>query len=84
MQCKSRGSRNPKVHAAVENRASGSMYVHVCQGMDSAGRCWEQNSRNPPVAQWFHLEAYYVKSIDSTGRVILCRSLDSPMSRCGR
>jgi hypothetical protein len=65
------GSRNAKVHITVENRANGSMYVRVCQGRDSGGRCCEQNSRNLPVAQWFHLEAYYVKSIDSTGRVIL-------------
>jgi hypothetical protein len=71
MQWKSHGSGNAKVHITVENRANGSMYVRVCQGMDSGGRCWEQNSRNLPVAQWFHLEVYYVKSIDRTGRVIL-------------
>jgi hypothetical protein len=71
VQWKSHGSHNPKVHVAVENRANGGMYVRVCQGMNGGGRCWEQNSTNLLVAQWFHLEVYYGKSIDSTGRVIL-------------
>jgi hypothetical protein len=71
MQWKSLDSRNAKVHITVGNRANGSMYVRVCQGVDSGGRCWGQNSRNLPVAQWFHLEVYYVKSIEGTGRVIL-------------
>jgi Polysaccharide lyase len=71
MEWKSRGSTNAKVFVGVENRADGSMFAHVCQGEDSGGRCWNQKRRNLPVAQWFHLEVYYVKSTNSTGRVVL-------------
>jgi hypothetical protein len=57
----SHGSSDAKVFVGVNDRADGSMYVRVCQGMDSGVHCWKQNSRNLAVAQWFQLEVYYVK-----------------------
>ena len=69
MQWKSEGSFNAKFGLAVANRPDGRMYVFVERGEDSGGGAWGQNVKDLPVGQWFHLEAYYAKATDGTGRV---------------
>ena len=69
MEWKSLGSFNAKFGLAVGNRPDGQMYVYLERGQDSVGGTWEQSVKNLPVGQWFHLEAYYLKAMDGTGRV---------------
>jgi hypothetical protein len=69
MEWKSAGSTNAKFALAVGNRPSGQMYVGLERGVDSGGGFWSQSVKDVPVGQWFHLEAYYKKAADRTGRV---------------
>ncbi|HYN89547.1 MAG TPA: heparin lyase I family protein [Ardenticatenaceae bacterium] len=69
MQWKSAGSFNPKFALMVGNRPDGEMYLYLGRGRDSGGGSWSQSTSDLPVGQWFHLEAYYEKAGDGTGRV---------------
>jgi hypothetical protein len=69
MEWKSAGSVNAKFALAVGNRPNGEMYVGLERGVDSGGGFWSQSVKDIPVGQWFHLEAYYKKATNGTGRV---------------
>ncbi len=69
MQWKSNGSYNAKFGLAVANRPDGSMYIGLGRGSDSGGGWWPQSAANLPVGRWVHLETYYKKAADATGRV---------------
>jgi cell division septation protein DedD len=69
MEWKSAGSFNAKFTLAVDNRADGRMYLGLGRGADSGGGFWGQTVKDMPVGQWFHIEAYYLKSAGPTGRV---------------
>ncbi len=69
MQWKSRGSLNGKFGLNVTNRPDGEMYVFLGRGGDSGGGRWDQDVVGVPVERWFHLEAYYRKAADDSGRV---------------
>lgn len=71
MEWKSRGSFNAKFRIAVGNRRDGQMYLFLGRGADSGGGKWDQSIKNLPAREWVHLEAYYEKAIDQTGRVTL-------------
>ena len=45
------------------------MYVFLGRGGDSGGGSWTQDVADVPVGRWFHLEAYYRKAVDDSGRV---------------
>jgi hypothetical protein len=69
MEWKSEGSFNAKFGLAVSNRRNGAMFVELARGTDSGGGAWEQTIADLPTDQWVHLEAYYKKAADQTGRV---------------
>ncbi|MDP8924330.1 MAG: polysaccharide lyase [Chloroflexota bacterium] len=69
MEWKSEGSYNAKLGLAVANRSDGAMYIGLGRGSDSGGGWWPQSVANLPVGRWFHLEVYYKKAADATGRV---------------
>ena len=69
MEWKSAGSYNAKFGLAVANRRNGDMYVVLARGADSGGGSWEQDDTTLPPRQWVHLEAYYRKATDDSGRV---------------
>jgi hypothetical protein len=69
MQWKSDGSFNPKFALRYANRADGQMYLYLGRGQDSGGGQWLQSLTNIPVRRWFHLEAYYRKANNKTGRI---------------
>jgi len=69
MEWKSPGSFNQKFMLNVRNRPTGQMYLTLERGMDSGGGAWSQSVKDLPVAQWVHLEAYYKKTTDTSGRI---------------
>lgn len=69
MEWKSQGSYNHKFGIQMYNRPDGSMFLYLSRGNDSGGGNWSQNIKNVPVAQWFHLEVFYKKAVDNTGRI---------------
>jgi hypothetical protein len=69
MEWKSPGSFNHKFMLIVRNRPDGAMYLTLERGMDSGGGAWGQSVRDLPVARWVHVEAYYKKATDASGRV---------------
>jgi len=69
MQWKSPGSINGKFGLNVRNRPSGTMFVGLGRGQDSGGGFWSQSIVDLPVGQWVHLEVYYEKAVDTSGRV---------------
>jgi hypothetical protein len=69
MEWKSAGSYNAKFGLAVGNRPDGQMYIFLERGQDSGGGRWRQALKNLPAHQWVHLEAYYAKAADASGRV---------------
>ena len=71
MEWKSAGSQNAKFMLQVANRPDGGMYLFLGRGADSGGGAWRQEVADLPVGRWVHLEAYYRKAADQTGRVIV-------------
>ena len=69
MEWKSDRSFNPKFALAVGNRRNGEMYLFVGRGADSGGGSWGQYDVNLPTRQWVHIEAFYAKATDKSGRV---------------
>jgi hypothetical protein len=69
MEWKSPGSFNHKFMLIVRNRPTGQMYLTLERGMDSGGGAWSQSVKNLPVGQWVHLETYYKKATNTSGRI---------------
>jgi hypothetical protein len=71
MEWKSAGSYNAKFGLAVHNRHDGTMYLGLARGADSGGGSWAQSVADLPTHQWVHLEAFYKKADDESGRVVV-------------
>ncbi len=70
---------DPILYLVATNRSNGNMHfvVHWWNGLTIEGphpgefgfRVYEQNLKDIPVGQWFHIEARYVCAADFTGRL---------------